>query len=598
MARNRLTWHNVAAPDYGNAMQGYAQANRMFQSALGSLSDSLGSFSEAQRAEEQRKALEEQQLAEEAFNRSLIANVGDIEAQDATIRSAAQNPRLGNKFLTNLMTDFRQSQLSNETSSTNLEQTRLENARTNRDNQLTDVFRPIAGAVAGYVSGGGQDPLNTMTPEQRALFNALPLSVQRDLTNSWSGEQTSVQNRGQSATEFANTQQDRGETRAGVDLARYIMENAINDQDAQTLLSDVENSHVRAAAIRALSSVPGAPGVSNSGFGSSSGSPNVAASSVPEDQVNIALDVAADSVNTRDAQANDLYNLDGLVAARDDKRPQHEIVNSLVAEDGPFAGEDKRVVLGRLQKIKQDYPGITDGMAAYLLTNNVKPGAGIIERMFLNTPTGLGYRGIRHLMGYSDVTGDGIRLDDRALDAQARITNSPAYRQQFEAAKEREFIMGRLNEARIELEKARRDAQAAQERQVTSRGRFDPSPYVNRALELENEVSEMASAIQNDERMGRLIEDPQNPGQVITEGELRRRSERQETTNNRGTQSSREDTSSNRNVTVPELLEKPVEELTPTEASKLLNMSPEEMEKLTPTQRANLNNKLVRLFNR
>lgn len=598
MARNRLTWHNVAAPDYGNAMQGYAQANRMFQSALEGLSGSLGSFSEAQKAEEQRKALEEQQLAEAAFNRNLIANVGDIEAQDAIIRSAAQDPKLGNKFLTNLMTDFRQSQLSNETSSTNLSQTRLENARTNRDNELIDGFRPVSGAVAGYVSGGGQNPLDAMTPKQRADFEALPLNTQRDLMSFWSGEQTSVQNRTQSATEFANTQQDRGETRAGVELARYIMENAINDQDAQTLLSDVENPHVRAAAIRALSSVPGASGISNSGFGSSSGSPNAATSSVPEDRVNIALDVAADSVNTRDAQANDLYNLDGLITAKDDKRPQHEIVNSLVAEDGPFAGEDKRVVLGRLQKIKQDYPGITDGMAAYLLTNNVKPGAGIIERMFLNTPTGLGYRGIRHLMGYSDVTGDGIRLDDRALDAQARITNSPAYRQQLEAAKEREVIMGRLNEARIELEKARRDAQAAQERQVTSRGRFDPSPYVNRALELENYVSEMASAIQNDERMGRLIEDPQNPGQVITEGELRRRSERQETANNRGTQNSREDTSSNRNVTIPELLEKPVEELTPNEASKLLNMSPEELEKLTPTQRANLNNKLVRLFNR
>ena len=78
MARNRLTWQNVSAPDYGSAIRGAEAANKMFQDALGGLSTSLGDFA-TNRKNAQDEAL--LKLGDVAISlRSAICASGSSEA--------------------------------------------------------------------------------------------------------------------------------------------------------------------------------------------------------------------------------------------------------------------------------------------------------------------------------------------------------------------------------------------------------------------------------------------------------------------------------------------------------------------------------------
>lgn len=179
MARNRLTWQNVAAPDYGSSMQGHALASRMFQNALGGLSDSLGSFTTQQKATEQDALLKQQQAAEGAFLRQMAAASGDTAAQAELRRTLGNNTQVGNEFLGDQLTAFRNAALTGDTSAENLNQTRFDNLITQRDQGARDAVAPLQAEMLRQEQLGNKGEVARLQKEYFAAIAGMNLGDQR-----------------------------------------------------------------------------------------------------------------------------------------------------------------------------------------------------------------------------------------------------------------------------------------------------------------------------------------------------------------------------------------------------------------------------------
>lgn len=111
----------------------------------------------------------------------------------------------------------------------------------------------------------------------------------------------------------------------------------------------------------------------------------------------------------------------------------------------------------------------------------------------------------------------------QAVAAQAGLTSSPAYRQQMEASLERQDQqeeLARLQQARDSA--MQRLEQASQLERVTG-GNYWPINEEENLQRLNEEIQAAVAQTQNDPRFGRLIQDPDNPSNTITEGQLRQR---------------------------------------------------------------------------
>ena len=147
MARNRLTWQNVNAPDYGSAMRGAEAANRMFQDALGGLNTSLGSFITDRKNAQDEALLKQQQEAEAGVYRQWLAVSDDPEAQVALRKDLATRPNLSNDFMKNQLTDFRNSMGVGNRGEEDLRQTIFENDVSQRDQRARDIVAPLQAEI-------------------------------------------------------------------------------------------------------------------------------------------------------------------------------------------------------------------------------------------------------------------------------------------------------------------------------------------------------------------------------------------------------------------------------------------------------------------
>lgn len=507
MARNRLTWQNVVAPDYSTAVQGQAQAHRMFQDAIGGLSSSIGSYAQQQEAARQQLMRQEQAAAEAAVLRNLAGAVGNPEAQADVLRSLSGNTQVGNDFLKNIAAT-RNSILSGDTAATNLDQTRLTNKRTNRDNEYIDQFRPIAGSASAYVAKGGSDPFSAMSPEQIAAFNMLPAEEQTRLTDAWSREGSQAHNRSerslnQMARELALEAQASGLD--GPDHAAYIYQNS-------------PNASVAAKALEYLSTAPSLldPRGGNipsrgTGGGTAGGGSTGSASGGLDDAVGRSLQLLQGGVGTRIAQEDDIYSVDGFVAAEKDNRSEAELISELVGPEGVFPGGDRGEALKTFQQVRAENPSLTRGQIAYLIKHSVRPDVPWYRKT------------LNDIFVDPALSGGGIRVDPAALRAQAAMTGSGAYMQQREAAREREAVERALETLGEDRNTALENVERAERLSRITGGNFDPSQYVDQVGIIDDVIRQTIEGLRGDTRFGELIRDPDNPSQTITQGELRQR---------------------------------------------------------------------------
>lgn len=506
MARNRLTWQNVVAPDYGTAVQGQAQAHRMFQDAIGGLSSSIGSYAQQQEAARQQLMRQEQAAAEAAVLRSLAGASGNTEAQANIIRSLRGNSQVGNDFLQNQLTTARNAMLSGDTTATNLGQTRLTNERTNRDAALMDQFRPIAGAAGAHVASGGSDPLSAMSPEQRSAFNALPTEEQTRLIDAWSREGSQARNRSEdSLNQVAEDLAFRAQASGldGPSQSAYIYQNAPNPQAAARALQRLSTApslfDPRSGNIPSRSTGDGITG----SVGSASGGPN--------DAMGRSLELLQGGVGTRIAQEDDIYPVDGFIAAEKDNRSEAELISELVGPEGVFPGGDRGEALKTFQQIRAENPSLTRGQIAYAIKHSTRPDVPWYRKT------------LNDIFVDPALSGGGIRVDPAALRTLTAMTGSSAYMQQREAAREREAVERALGAVGEDRTTAQEDVERAELLSRITGGNFDSTPYVGQVDALDDAIRQTIQGLRGDIRFGELISDPDNPRQTITQGELRQR---------------------------------------------------------------------------
>lgn len=405
MANNRLTWRDVTSPNYSGVSQGFYQANKMFQDALGGLSTSLGDFATQRQAQQDKELLDRQLAAEAAFNRQLAAVSGDTEATQALLRTLGSNPNVRGDFIEKQIGTNRNTWLTGDTTAENLAQTALENQRTNRDNLFADQFRPTSGRLTAHVSGGGGDPFSQMTQEERALFYSLPASEQTRLMDAWSGERTSnLDRRGkqqdisQKGTRFSWDQQDRRDAQLANAAIAYAV--GVSDDPIEQRAAAVEfvsrngaNPDVLIRAAANLDQVSGnilgtGGGIGGRGAGGSqSGSSGGSTTTTGNADTGLtrserdAVERLRTDVNTARAQ-NQIPVSDAAVQAgtRSDSVPS--LYESAVER---FPSSLGRVSLDEYTKLIDDvmaqYRGLTTNQAATLVEENFRQGRSLWERM-------------------------------------------------------------------------------------------------------------------------------------------------------------------------------------------------------------------------
>lgn len=531
MASNRLTWRDVAAPDYGSTMRGAEAANRMFQEALGGLSTSLDSFKSMRN-----------ETHEGDFLRQLAAVSGDTEQEAALRRGLSENKNVSNAFIGNQLTDFRNSQLSGNTTAENLAQTVLTNQRTNRDNESLDRFRPTAASIFAHVSGGGGNPIAAMSAEDRAAYDALPLAVQRELQSAWSGEQTSYlnrdnthlnmrqtkQNMSRAATRFSNEISDREVSQLSRMLAYEARQYGLNPEDhAAYITANAPNNLVAATAMQLLPTTTTATGESPGGGGYSSGGRGGAGSgtnigsidgSLPSDEARDRALTGLD-VQSRINQEENISRVDELTRLENDKTPEYAVVDQMIGEGGAFPGASRGNVLRELQKVMQEQ-GVNAPQAGSILSRNTRPETAMDKAIGYLPPVLL----YRATLGEFPVSGGGLRLNEEGVKGSSGLVGSEAYQQQREAQAERSDAL-RLMDGLVQQREAAqaRAAQAVRQERATG-GAYDPTAELDAVAAIDAQLQLVQQGIEaNDSRFGRLIRDPDNPRQFTTSGELRER---------------------------------------------------------------------------
>lgn len=546
MARNRLTWQNVNAPDYGSAMTGMAAANRMFQDALGGLNTSLGSFITDRKNAQNETLLKQQQEAQEGVWRQFLAASDDPEAQDAIRKNMATLPNLGNDFMKDHLTTVRNSLITGNRGQEDYRQTVLDNFRTNRDNRFMDEARHIVGGMNAYVSSGGNNPYLALSDEQRALIDRLPAEEQTRLMTEWSGEQTSNLGRGQTRQTMAHAAQNqrwKGDDRRNketVESLRLIGMAAGTDpvQQRAAMIKAASEAGLPASVItQALQQDVGQTGDGSTRGGSPAGSP-------PQQRTSPQGDGRLLDESDRVLQ---------VIASRTaaEEGPNETILGAL-ADDAPMPAQYERQ--------KQQYPSVFENLTLDEYSklfeetsrnNKGLPRGAIAELMLDNYTRGTTFwdrlprwidplRVMQHTGNFASPDfGRTAGIDQEAVSQAAQVLNTQlgrntardTHQKLNNAAARVKSGQDGVNQASAQIEAALQHYQQW--------GNPNVLIEAQRNYELaEMDLSQLIEGFKKDEALSELFVDPDNPARTITPQESRKRQDEvdrmtAETTQNR-----------------------------------------------------------------
>ena len=559
MANNRLTWRDVTAPNYSGVNQGFYQANRMLQDALGGLSTSLGDFNTQRQAQQEQDLLNRQLAAEAGVMRQLAAASGDTEATQALLRSLGSNQDVRTDFIEKQIGTNRNTWLTGDTTAENLAQTKLQNDRTNRDNTYADMFRPTSGRLTAHVSGGGGDPFSQMTQEERALFYSLPADEQTRLMNAWSGERTSDLNRRntrqgmeQSATRFGWDQQDRRDSQLANAAIAYAV--GASDDPVEQRAAAVEyvsrNGGNPDVLLRAAANLDQASGnilgTNRGGVGAAgSGNSGTAGGSAPTaDSTDTgltrserdAVERLRTDVNTARAQ-NQVPVSDTAIQAGTRNDSVASLYESAVERFPNSLGQLSPDEYTRLvSDVMNQYRGLTTNQAATLVEENFTQGRSLWERMD-NIPLIGGFIPTFGAKALLPDAGRRAGVNPERVEEAANFLTSPTSRET--AITESQRLRGvdqDLSRGEQILQDLAQRVESAR-RHATITGNYSNLIEAERDLELARndlmsdvnfyygtDPTNEASQVAADMVLPRFA-DPENPRRTVTRSERRRRNE-------------------------------------------------------------------------
>lgn len=544
MAGNRLTWKNVAAPDYSNSMQGHALASSMFQDALGGLSDSLGSFITERKQEEKDALLKQQEAAEGAFLRQMASASGDADIQAALRRGLGSNTQVSNEFIGKQLTDFRNSLLTGDTSAENLRQTTFENKVKQRDQLARDVVAPLQAEILRREQLGDKEGVARLQQEyfeaiagmsqedQRALFQA-SMGQRKDadglVTSDLSRKQTRQQMY-QSGVNFNNTQTDRKNAEAVQSLILFGRANSV-DPVAQrgAIISAGAKGNLPASVVnKALAEVGQQPVGSTGGTGGTGGTSTTSSSQ---------------QGNSITPGSKALLDEADLVSA--------QLASRLAAEQQPIGAraldalEDNEALLAQYERQKKAYPtafndislddytkifrelsqkhtGLSRGAIAEMLVDNFTRGESTWDRI----PTWILPAVIPREVGriIAPDLGRTAGVDMEGANRAAQVLNTVSGRNNARNVQEK------LNNASTDLKDMTDALTQAQARVEAAWQHYQQFGNPNVVTEAEEEqrlaelnLSDLVKSFKADEGLSELFADPEDPARTITPQESRKR---------------------------------------------------------------------------
>lgn len=538
MARNRLTWQNVTAPDYRSSMQGHALASRMFQDALGGLSDSLGSFTTQQRAAEQ-------QAAEGAFLRQMAAASGDTAAQAELRRTLANNAQVGNEFLGKQLTDFRNAALTGDTTAEKLNQTRFDNVITQRDQRARDAVAPLQAEILRQEQLGNKDAVADLQRQYYAAIAGMSLEDQREFFEGNMSQRTSADNLVTAALNRTQTQQniDHAGESQGWRRTDRAHDEAVHSLKLAGMASSTDPIEQRGAIInagaqaelpasvvnRALAEI----GQQQQGGGTGSTRSGGGIPSTPGTQQSGPATPGSGELHGEAERV--LAQISSRTAA--EQQPIGANTLASLADDSPMAAQYERqkqqypsvfenLTLDEYSKLfeetRRENKGLPRGTVAELMLDNFTRGTSTWDRMPrwadpLRVAKTAGNFFVPDLGRSAGVDQEAVRQAAEVLNTQqgrksARDTNTKLN----SASSQLQTSQAALTQAEAQLEAAAQHYQQFRNPNVLIKAERD--------LELaELNLNQLIEGFKQDESLSELFIDPDDPARTITPQESRRR---------------------------------------------------------------------------
>lgn len=548
MARNRLTWQNVNAPDYGSSIRGVEAANRMFQNALGGLNTSLGSYITGQKEAQNEALLKQQEAAERGVRAQLASVLGDVDAQQRIIQEAGSNPNLRADFLKNITGTDYNTLLTGAESRQRYDQTGIENAITNRDQDARDAARVLYSEILRRGQLGDEQGVAQLQQEYQGLIAAMNQADQRDLfeggmqqmsdrsnlTTAALGRDQTRQNMYQSGVRFRDQQTEVSNSRmadaaiayalsSSPDIAgqrRAIVDFATKNGASPTAVLAAFDRHIQAAQNVGIGDSSSGGG----GAGQSQGTPvqaDMGTGTVLGNSPASEAERLLGEIRTRAAQ-NQVPVSDEMVRAGERNRPLAVHYEEAVKNFPETIGKLSSTEYNKLATdIKNKHSNLTWDQVALAIQQEFQMGQSNWESSPILTNTPITF--IPSLIGSALFPdwGREAGVDTEGLERTAKAVGTPEGRNQAVTQQQ-----AAANAERLLQEQLQRVAQAeqqAQQAQIHYQQWGNPAVLsdAERNLELEQgNLDSLLNDFRTDENLAEmfspLFRDPENPGRTIS----------------------------------------------------------------------------------